>query len=255
MSFKERYLRGDCSIDIINDYVDMWHAEGEIKKTLPDFLGLSQEEYVCWMISSDEELARMLGKSLPKKDLPYCARHVNWKELQKRLEQTVQTLLSADYHIEVQPTSGSHWQLHLTLPADMEYQQSEQICKALGLNRLDEEHFLSFETVTHDYLNLLLGKMAGYAVISNHADETGVWLLCESNRALHESQVLSMLADFEKRLRMEIRNKHYPTVNEDTACHQLYGFKVALEKLGLLTESKCFVYPDHFSEKEAENHG
>ena len=59
MSFKERYLRGDCSIDMINDYVDMWHAEGEIKKTLPDFLGLSQEEYVCWMISSDEELARL----------------------------------------------------------------------------------------------------------------------------------------------------------------------------------------------------
>ena len=30
MSFKERYLRGDCSIDMINDYVEMWHGEGEI---------------------------------------------------------------------------------------------------------------------------------------------------------------------------------------------------------------------------------
>ena len=44
MSFKERYLRGDCSIDMVNDYVEMWHGEGEIKKTLSEFLGLSQEE-------------------------------------------------------------------------------------------------------------------------------------------------------------------------------------------------------------------
>ena len=60
---------------------------------------------------------------------------------------------------------------------------------------------------------------------------------------------------FVKRLRMEIRSKHYSMVNADTACHQLYGFKVALEQLGLLDESKCFVYPDHFKEKEADNHG
>ena len=38
MSFKERYLRGDCSIDMVNDYVEMWHGEGEIKKTLSEFL-------------------------------------------------------------------------------------------------------------------------------------------------------------------------------------------------------------------------
>ena len=62
-----------------------------------------------------------------------------------------------------------------------------------------------------------------------------------------------MLDAFEKRLRMEIRSKHYSMVNADTACHQLYGFKVALEQLGLLDESKCFVYPDHFKEKEADN--
>ena len=54
---------------------------------------------------------------------------------------------------------------------------------------------------------------------------------------------------------MEIRSKHYSMVNADTACHQLYGFKVALEQLGLLDESKCYVYPDHFKEKEADNHG
>ena len=109
MSFKERYLRGDCSIDMVNDYVEMWHGEGEIKKTLSEFLGLSQEEYVCWMISSDEELARMLSRSLPNRDLPYCARHIGWKELKEQLEQAVQTLLSPDYHIAVQPTNGSHW--------------------------------------------------------------------------------------------------------------------------------------------------
>lgn len=55
MSFKERYLRGDCSIDMVNDYVEMWHGEGEIKKTLSEFLGLSQEEYVCWMKKSSKK--------------------------------------------------------------------------------------------------------------------------------------------------------------------------------------------------------
>ncbi len=34
-----------------------------------------------------------------------------------------------------------------------------------------------------------------------------------------------MLDAFEKRLRMEIRSKHYSMVNADTACHQLYGFQ------------------------------
>ena len=97
--------------------------------------------------------------------------------------------------------------------------------------------------------------MTGHSVISNHADESGVWLLCESNRALYEPQVIAILDAFEKRLRMEIRSKHSSMVNADTACHQLYGFKVALEQLGLLPESKCFVYPDHFKEKEADNHG
>lgn len=67
--------------------------------------------------------------------------------------------------------------------------------------------------------------------------------------------LLGITDAFEKRLRMEIRSKHSSMVNADTACHQLYGFKVALEQLGLLDESKCFVYPDHFKEKEADNHG
>ena len=40
-----------------------------------------------------------------------------------------------------------------------------------------KRHFLTFETVTNDYLNHLLGRMTGHSVISNHADESGVWLL------------------------------------------------------------------------------
>ena len=95
MSFKERYLRGGCSIAMINAYVEMWHGEGEIKKTLSEFLGLSQEEYVCWMISSDEELARMLSRSLSNRDLPYCARHIGWKELKEQLEQAASSLHQA----------------------------------------------------------------------------------------------------------------------------------------------------------------
>ena len=252
MSFKERYLSGDCSIDMINDYVEMWHGEGAIKETLSNFLGLSQEEHVCWMLTSDEELARMLHRNHPQKGTPYGARHLTWQKLKEHLEQTVQALLSPDYHIDVQPTTGTHWHLRLSLPEDIDYAQSEQICKVLELHRLDEEHFLTFETVSNEYLNPLLRRMTGFSVCSNHADETGVWLICEATYALHGAKVLELLDDFEKRLRAEIRNEHYSLVNVDTACHQLYGFKVALEKLGLMSESKCFVYPNHFQKKEEE---
>ncbi len=71
----------------------MWHSEARSKKTLSGFLGLSQEEYVCWMISSDESWHVCSAAAFPNRDLPYCARH-RLEGLKEQLEQAVQTLLS-----------------------------------------------------------------------------------------------------------------------------------------------------------------
>ena len=45
MTFKERYLRGDCSIHVINDWVEIWRASGLDQKRLPEVLGLSENAY------------------------------------------------------------------------------------------------------------------------------------------------------------------------------------------------------------------
>lgn len=61
-----------------------------------------------------------------------------------------------------------------------------------------------------------------------------------------------MIADCEKRLRHEIKYRRYPTVNQDTACHQLFGFLEALKMLGLLDPCEWYVDPDHFKNIKSE---
>ena len=40
----------------------------------------------------------------------------------------------------------------------------------------------------------------------------------------------------------------YKDVDERTAAHELYGYKVALRDLGLLDREDCYVLPDTFGE-------
>ncbi len=47
-------------------------------------------------------------------------------------------------------------------------------------------------------------------------------------------------------LRGQVASPHYKDVDERTATHELYGFKVALKELGILPEEDCFVRPDAF---------
>ncbi|WP_312047741.1 hypothetical protein [Anaerotignum sp.] len=56
----------------------------------------------------------------------------------------------------------------------------------------------------------------------------------------------TMVNEWEKALTYQIESTHYPDVNAITAQHQLYGFMVALERLGLIDEEDCFVRPDAF---------
>ena len=47
-TFMEQYLAGEVDADAIDDFVEEWH-EGEFPASLPEFLGLSDDEYWRWV--------------------------------------------------------------------------------------------------------------------------------------------------------------------------------------------------------------
>ena len=57
-----------------------------------------------------------------------------------------------------------------------------------------------------------------------------------------------MAVNFEHELRKQMAQP-FPGINPDTARHELYGFMVALCKLGIYDPDKCLVSPDHFIEE------
>lgn len=57
-----------------------------------------------------------------------------------------------------------------------------------------------------------------------------------------------MIAGWENVLRGQVASAHYKDVDERTAAHELYGYKVALRDLGLLDREDCYVLPDTFGE-------
>lgn len=59
-----------------------------------------------------------------------------------------------------------------------------------------------------------------------------------------------MIADFEADLRQQIKNRHYPDTDPRTAAHELYGFKVALNALGVIDGADCRVDPDTFAAED-----
>jgi hypothetical protein len=57
ISFKEKYLKGECTIEELDDYVDIWH-KGSTGKSLQKFLGFSNEEYAAF--GRDETIIKKL---------------------------------------------------------------------------------------------------------------------------------------------------------------------------------------------------
>jgi len=55
-----------------------------------------------------------------------------------------------------------------------------------------------------------------------------------------------MIAGWTEELEQQVENRHYPDVDAHTAAHELYGYKVALHRLGLIDEDDCIVKPDVF---------
>lgn len=47
-TFVSKCLHGDVDIEQIDDFVDAWH-DGKYECELPEYLGMSDEEYFLWM--------------------------------------------------------------------------------------------------------------------------------------------------------------------------------------------------------------
>ena len=125
MTFKERYLRGDCPLDVLNDWVEIWRVNGFDYQKLPHVLGLTEDEYRLWAIVGDEALAKQLAGSV---DVPYVALHLDWDALTRRLKELVHSLLGAMYALSVRRVEYYYWELQIQLPSGTD----EEDCKEIG---------------------------------------------------------------------------------------------------------------------------
>ena len=81
--------------------------------------------------------------------------------------------------------------------------------------------------------------------------EVKVTIVKETDETTEEEEVdaQQMIAGWENVLRGQVASAHYKDVDERTAAHELYGYKVALRDLGLLDREDCYVLPDTFGEE------
>lgn len=246
-TFKERYLADECAMSVINDYAAMWRKlrgpDGALKK----YLGLTDEEFKTWLEGGDEALARLLNAG---KRTQYLTYYLEWDKLTKQLQELVNSLLGPRFTVSIERSDFYYWDMELHTDMEISEELSEEICDKLDLRDIDVLHFLDDNEVCQSQAVGLLEKLTHHEVTSSHADDNGVWIICKALRASSEDYSRRMIDQCERRLRKEIRSKHYPTVNRDTACHQLFGFMEALKGLGMVNDSRVFVRPDHFSDVE-----
>jgi hypothetical protein len=51
-TFMDQYLAGEVETEDIDDFVDAWHT-GVSTMPLSAYLGLTPEEYACWVVHAD----------------------------------------------------------------------------------------------------------------------------------------------------------------------------------------------------------
>ncbi|NCB62436.1 MAG: hypothetical protein EOM52_02300 [Clostridia bacterium] len=106
----------------------------------------------------------------------------------------------------------------------MEYDGAETLEEAIEQARgLDAEEDLTDEEPT-------------YTLVTETDEET-----CEE-----EIEPQLMIAGFQRRLEVEVKSIHHKDVDPRTAAHELYGYKAALNDLGVLEDEDTFVLPDTF---------
>ena len=86
--------------------------------------------------------------------------------------------------------------------------------------------------------------------LDSEEPEVKVTIVKETDETTEEEEVdaQQMIAGWENVLRGQVASAHYKDVDERTAAHELYGYKVALRDLGLLDREDCYVLPDTFGD-------
>ena len=246
MTFKELFQTGQCYISAIDAWVGLWKEEKvTTEQSLQVFLGLTDQEYEVWLMQGNAGLAQLLNNGhAPEYETVY----LGWDELTAQLQEVVDSKLGPGYTITLRRQDYYYWDMQLKTEQQMDEALSEKICKRLDLQDVDVLMFLDDDWVDSSHLVGLLSKLTHREVTSSHADDHGVWIICKSLIWSSPAFTKHLLAKCEKRLRSEIKDRHYALVNSDTACHQLFGFMEALTMLGLLGRDKFFVMPDHFAD-------
>ena len=245
MTFKELIQTGQCSISAIDAWVEIWHKEKVARQSLQDLLGLTDKEYRVWLMQGNAGLAKLLNDGHAPE---YEAVYLGWDELTAQLQEIVNTELGSGYTVTLRRQDYYYWDMQIKTDLEMDETLSEKICERLGLQDVDVSMFLDDDWVDSNHLFGLLSKLTHREVTSSHADDYGVWIICKSLVWSSPEFTEHLLVKCEKRLRREIKDRHYSSVDPDTACHQLFGFMEALTMLGLLGRDKFFVMPDHFAD-------
>lgn len=252
MTFKELFLTGQCSISAIDTWTEIWHSRSDARKSLQEFLGLNDEEYQAWLLQGNAGLAQQINSGhLPE----YGVAYLGWDELTDQLQEVVDAELGLGYTVELRRQDYYYWDMKLNANQEMNANLSEKICERLDLRDVDVEIFLDEDWIDSNHLHGLLSKLTHREVTSSHADDNGVWIVFKNLLWSSPEFIDKLLVECENRLRKEILSKSYPTVNVDTAAHQLFGFKEALTKLGLLDRSKWIVMSDHFADLRSAQEG
>lgn len=249
MTFKELFQTGQCSISAIDAWSEIWHGRAGMAQSLQAFLGLSDEEYHVWLVEGNAGLAQTLNRGhMPAYETVY----LSWDELTAQLQEIVDAELGPGFTVDLRRQDFYYWDMRLETAHKMNEALSEKICACLDLRDVDVLVFLEDDWVDNNCLCGLLSKLTHREVTSSHADDHGVWIICKSLVWSSPEFTAYLLTKCEHRLRREIGDRHYSLVNQDTACHQLFGFMEALVMLGLLERDKLFVRPDHFAPKVDE---
>ena len=245
MTFKELIQTGQCSISAIDAWVEIWRKEKGMGQPLQVFLGLNDTEYQIWLMQGNAGLARQLSDG---RSPEYETVYLGWDELTAQLQEIVNTELGSGYTVTLRRQDYYYWDMQIETDQEMDETLSEKICKRLDLQNVDVLMFLDDDCVDSSHLFVLLSRLTHREVTSSHADDYGVWIICKSLVWSSPEFTEHLLVKCEKRLRREIKDRHYSSVDPDTVCHQLFGFMEALTMLGLLGRDKFFVMPDHFAD-------
>lgn len=179
MTFKERFLRGDCNIEVIHDWVALWHAWVKDGRSLQKFLGLTDTEYEAYCGGGIEGLANAMDAQVY-----YRALYLSWDELCDQLQALVRQALGPDHSIDIKRVDYYYWEMRLlNLPDNLDEKMSNKLCEQLELQEIEPDHFTYSDSADSNQMLRLLGKLTGYEVSSSHADDNGVWIICKEHRA------------------------------------------------------------------------